>query len=83
MEAIRSKALNEIARVTKKYCIMVEPFKEFNDKGIRKYHVQGHNYFQAKISELKKYNMKPVFIYDDWPHKITIKPVLVVAEIGV
>lgn len=81
MEAIRSEALKEITRVTKKYCILIEPFKEFNDKGLRKYHVQGHNYFQAKISDLKKYNMKPVFMYQDWPHKITIKPILVVAKI--
>ena len=32
MEAFRSEALKEITRVTKKYCIMIEPFKEFNDK---------------------------------------------------
>ena len=25
--------------------------------------------------------MKPVFMYQDWPHKITIKPVLVVAKL--
>ena len=54
MEAFRSEALKEITRNNKKYCIMIEPFKEFNDKGLRKYHVQDiSNSFQAKISELK------------------------------
>jgi len=80
MESIRDKALFEIARVARSHVLLVESFREMNDEGIRRKYAFGSNYFRGRIADLPRYGLEPIFTYSDWPHKITLKPALVLAK---
>jgi len=80
MESIRDRALSEIARVARSHVLMVESFQEMNDEGIRGQYAVGSNYFRGRIADLPRYGLEPVATFCDWPHKITLKPVLVLAR---
>lgn len=80
MEEIRHQALRELARVAKKYVIMIEPFWDFNDGGIRYYYHTSHQYFRGKIDELRQDGLDPLVVYSDIPHKIRLWPALVIAK---
>jgi ubiquinone/menaquinone biosynthesis C-methylase UbiE len=80
MESIREDALSEIARVARSYVLMIESFREMNDKGIRRKYAIANNYFRGRLSDLPRHGLEPVFVYSDWPHKITLKPVFVLAK---
>jgi ubiquinone/menaquinone biosynthesis C-methylase UbiE len=79
MESIRHTALAEISRVARSHVLMIESFREMNSTGLRRDYMFGSNYFQGKISDLPRYQLEPVFIYAEWPHKVTMKPVFVLA----
>jgi hypothetical protein len=51
-----------------------------NDEGIRGQYAVGSNYFRGRIADLPRYGLEPVATFCDWPHKITLKPVLVLAR---
>ncbi len=80
MEEIRHQALQELARVARKYVIMIEPFSDFNDRGIRYYYHSSQHYFRGKIDELQQDGLEPVVVYSDFPHKIRLQPALVIAR---
>jgi ubiquinone/menaquinone biosynthesis C-methylase UbiE len=80
MEEIRHAALRELARVARQYVIMVEPFLDFNTRGIRSYHHASHNYFQAKVEELPYDRLEPLLVYTDMPHRLRLRPALVIAR---
>jgi ubiquinone/menaquinone biosynthesis C-methylase UbiE len=80
MEGIRDKALSEIARVARSYVLMVESFREVNDEGIRRRYAIANDYFRGRLADLPRYGLEPLFAYSDWPHKITLKPVFVLAR---
>lgn len=80
MEEIRHLALRELSRVARKYVIMIEPFLDFNDGGIRYYYHTSHQYFRGKIDELKQDGLDPLVVYSDIPHKIRLWPALVIAK---
>jgi len=80
MESIRETALSEIARVTRRHVLMIESFREENDWGLRRQYAIGSDYFRGAIADLPRYGLEPVFTFCDWPHKITLKPVFVLAE---
>lgn len=80
MEEIRHDALRELARVARQYVIMVEPFLDFNTSGIRSYHHASHNYFRAKVEELPHDGLEPLLVYTDMPHRLRLRPALVIAR---
>jgi hypothetical protein len=80
MESIREAALSEIARVARSHVLLVESFREMNDEGIRRQYMVGSDYFRGRIADLPLYGLDPIFTFADWPHKITMKPVLVLAK---
>jgi ubiquinone/menaquinone biosynthesis C-methylase UbiE len=80
MEEIRHQALRELGRVARKYVIMIEPFLEFNDRGIRYYYHTRQQYFRGKINELHQDGLDPVWVYSDIPHKIRLWPAMVIAR---
>lgn len=80
MEEIRHDALRELARVAHRYVIMVEPFLDFNAQGIRSYHHARHNYFRAKVDELPHDGLEPLVVYTDMPHRLRLRPALVIAR---
>jgi SAM-dependent methyltransferase len=80
MENIRDAALSEIARVARSHVLMIESFREMNDEGIRRKYAVGSNYFRGRLADLPRYGLEPIFTFSDWPHKITLKPVFVLAK---
>lgn len=80
MEPIRPQAMAEMARVSRRYVLMVEPFREVNASGVRRQYIVGNTYFQGAISELGNYGLIPRLVFDDWPAKMTLKAALVLAE---
>ena len=82
MEMIRHEVLAEMSRLSTGYVLMVESFKDFNNKGIRLHHNTGSNYFQSYISDLPNDGMIPVTVFTDWPNKVIQKPVLVLVKVN-
>jgi SAM-dependent methyltransferase len=80
MESIRETALSEVARVARSHVVMIESFREMNDKGLRRQYAIANNYFRGRLADLPRYGLEPVFTYAEWPHKITLKPVFVLAK---
>ena len=80
MEPIREQAMAEMSRVSRRWVLMVEPFREVNASGLRRHYIVGNNYFQGAIADLGRYGLTPRMVLDDWPAKITIKAALVLAE---
>lgn len=80
MEAVRSQALSEIARVARRNTVMVEPFKEWNEDGLRRLYIESAGYFRGAICELPQYRLRPIATRADYPMKITIGVPLVVAS---
>jgi ubiquinone/menaquinone biosynthesis C-methylase UbiE len=80
MEEIRHQALRELARVARKFVIMIEPFLDFNNRGIRYYYHTSHQYFRGRIDELQQDGLNPVVVYSDIPHKIRLWPAMVIAQ---
>ena len=80
MESIREAALSEIARVARSHVLMVESFREMNNDGLRRKYVIASDYFRGRLADMPRYGLKPLFVYTDWPHKISLKPVMVLAE---
>lgn len=80
MEPIRERAMLEMARVSRRWVLMVEPFREVNAEGLRRHYIVGNNYFQGAIADLGRYGLTPRLVFDDWPAKITLKAALVLAE---
>ena len=80
MESIRHHALAEISRVARSYVLMIESFREMNDRGLRQQYAVGNRYFRGAIADLPRYGLQPVFTFSDWPHKVTLRPVFVLAK---
>lgn len=80
MEEIRHQALRELARVAKRYVIMIEPFSDFNEKGIRRLYHTSHQYFRGRVDELRNDGLDPHLVFSDMPHKIRLWPAMVIAK---
>ena len=80
MEEIRHQALRELGRVAKKYVIMIEPFSDFNERGIRYFYHTSHQYFGGKVAELRGDGLEPQLVFSDMPHKIRLWPAMVIAS---
>jgi len=80
MEAIRTRALAEIARVARNHVILIESFREMNDTGLRRTYAIGRDYFRGSIAELQHYGLEATTVFADWPHKVTLQPVFVVTR---
>ena len=80
MEEIRDAALREISRVARSWVMMIEPFRDFNDEGIRRRYIRAQNYFSARVGDLRSYGLEAVFVSGDMPHKLTLQPAVVVAR---
>jgi SAM-dependent methyltransferase len=80
MEEIRDAAVAEVARVSTKWVVMIEPFADFNRDPLRKACTRARGYFSLGLRDLKRFGLEPVFVFDDIPHKITLGAGLVVAR---
>ena len=80
MEEIRDRALAEIRRVTSRWAIMIEPFRDLNDAGIRFDYVRSQDYLSETIGGLPKHGLIPRAVFLDIPNKLHLHVGLVVAE---
>ncbi len=80
MEEIRDVALASVARVARRYAVMVEPFRDFNTEGIRHDYVRSRDIFSARIEDLPAFGLHPVHVLSDIPCKVTLGVGLVIAE---
>lgn len=82
MDEIKDRVLREIARVSRRHVLMLEPFPDFNTTSTQRYYTGANNYFSATIESLPAYGLKPVLAFDDFPSKITRGTGLVLAEVA-
>jgi ubiquinone/menaquinone biosynthesis C-methylase UbiE len=80
MERIRRRALTEIARVSGNHVLMIEPFRDVNESGMRRHYVFTRNYFSARISDLPKYGLEPQWSIADFPQKVQMQFTCVLAH---
>jgi SAM-dependent methyltransferase len=80
MESIRAAALSEIARVTRHYVLMLEPFRDINASGFRRLYVKSRGYFQGTIGELRGFGLAPLWATADYPQESFLGTALVLAE---
>lgn len=69
MERIRDRALSEVARVTKHRAFLLEPFREFNNRGWRLFNRIKRDYFGGRVDDLPRYGLIPEFAVDDYPQE--------------
>jgi SAM-dependent methyltransferase len=80
MEAIQDQALAEIRRVSSRWVIMIEPFRDLNATGVRADYVRAHDYFSETIDGLAAHGLQPRAVYSDIRNKMRLHIGLVVAE---
>lgn len=77
MESIRSAALSEIARVTSGHALMLEPFRDMNQRGLRRLYVQSRGYFRGSIGDLRNFGLEPLWATADFPQEAFLGTALV------
>ena len=80
MESIRDSALREIIRVGSKWFVFCEPWRDCNESGVRRDYIVAKNYFAARVDDLRKYGLEPVFYSEDFPHKMNLGVGFVIAK---
>jgi ubiquinone/menaquinone biosynthesis C-methylase UbiE len=80
MEQVRSKALSEIARVSRSHTFMIEPFYDVNSKGWPRRNVVRRNYFRGRIGDLPRFGLNPILATDDFPQETFLKACAVLSE---
>lgn len=80
METIRSAALSEISRVAKRHVLMLEPFSDVNERGLRRLYVQSRGYFRGSIDGLRVSGLEPLWATSDFPQESFLGTALVLAR---
>jgi len=80
MEEIRAQALSEMARVSARHTLMLEPFRECNDSGLQRDYLLARDHFRGRIADLPAHGLEPILITDDLPGEIWLQPCLVVSR---
>jgi SAM-dependent methyltransferase len=80
MEEIRNKALSELSRVSKRYIVMVEPFRDWNNEATNRRRIASLDYFSAKVADLSKYGLRPLGVFDNIPNKLHYSANFLVVE---
>jgi SAM-dependent methyltransferase len=71
MELVRKKAVAEMVRVSAGHILMVEPFADYNDDRRRSLAHRAKNYFSMRLADLPGAGLEPLFIFAEWPQKIS------------
>ena len=80
MEQVRAAALDEMARVTAGHALLLEPFVDCNDTGLRRAYRLARDHFGGAVADLPAHGLEPVVVTDDVPGEIWLQPCLVVAR---
>jgi ubiquinone/menaquinone biosynthesis C-methylase UbiE len=73
MERIRPVALAELARVTGRHAFLIEPFRELNDHGWRRFNRIKRDYFAGRVSDLPQFGLEPEFVVADYPQEVFLR----------
>jgi SAM-dependent methyltransferase len=80
MESISVAALAEIARVTRGHALMLEPFGELNQGGLKGLYVRSRGYFRGTIIGLNDFGLRPLWATADFPQETFLGTALVLSE---
>jgi SAM-dependent methyltransferase len=80
MEQIRGRALAEMSRVTASHALLLEPFVECNDVGLRRAYRLARDHFGGAIGDLPAFGLEPIVVTDELPGEIWLQPCLVIAR---
>jgi SAM-dependent methyltransferase len=80
MEEVRARALDEMARVTARHTLMLEPFWDCNDSGLRRDYLLTRDHFRGRIDDLPAHGLEPILVTDDLPGEIWLQPCLVICR---
>lgn len=80
MEQVRDKALAEIARVSSRHVLNMEPFAEANRSWLRRAHVFGRDYFRGSIKQMERYGLEPLWATMDFPQEVQLGAALVLSR---
>jgi ubiquinone/menaquinone biosynthesis C-methylase UbiE len=80
MEMIRAAALSEIARVSSGHVLMLEPFRDANEEGLKALYVRSRGYFRGSVAELRDVGIDPVWAPTDFPQETYLGSVLVLGK---
>lgn len=81
MERIREQALREVARVARRYVIMIEPFAEWNVAPRQRGYIRQLDYWSGSIDQLPAFGLVPIAAHADIPQKLTSSAGIVVAQV--
>lgn len=81
MEPIRAEVLGELRRVARNWVVLLEPFRDVNADGLRYRYVTAQNYFAMHFHELPEAGFEPCYASSDFPQKLTLGTLLVVARV--
>lgn len=80
MERIRHKALHEMARVSARWTLMIEPFRDVNRYLWPRLNIIRQDYFQGRIRDLLKVGLEPLVATEDFPQEIHLRACMVLAQ---
>jgi SAM-dependent methyltransferase len=80
MEPVRNRALAEMVRVSAHHTLMLEPFWDCNDSGLRRTYLLARRHFRGRIDDLAAHGLEPILVTDDLPGEIWLQPCLVVCR---
>lgn len=80
MERVRPQALAEIARVSARHSLMIEPFQDVNQAFWPRLNVLRRDYFRGRIDDLRDHGLEPVLALADFPQEAFLKACAVLAE---
>jgi SAM-dependent methyltransferase len=80
MERVRDAALREIARVSSRFVLNLEPFANANRSGWKRLNVYGRDYFRGRIADLPRYGLNPLWATMDYPQEIILGTALVLSR---
>jgi SAM-dependent methyltransferase len=81
MERIRRQALSEIVRVSAGHAFMIEPFREANASGVARRYIVSRDYLRARITDLPKHGLHPLWATTDMPQEALLKACAVLAKV--
>lgn len=73
------QAVREMRRVTKGYCIFIEPFREANGL-LGKMHLKKVDYFRSSYKSFRKHGLRPIFFSKNFPQRLKYRGGILIAE---
>lgn len=72
MRSIVDRALREIARVGSGHVLLIEPFSDWNRRGLRRDFVEAEGYFDLRVRDLARYGIEVVHVCGTLPTKVRL-----------